>query len=113
MLGFMMDAFYTSSSFPTLNWYGSYKSPLNHIYCSYMSDDYFIAQIYDLCDLFLGSMYFKIFKFDAPTFSQGSRELISVYGRWYAGEFFSYIRIWGSNTVHLLPRIVLDHMVLQ
>ena len=29
------------------------------------------------------------------------------------GEYFSYIRIWGSNTVHLLLRIVPDRMLLQ
>ena len=34
-------------------------------------------------------------------------------GDWYVGENFSYIRIWGSNTVHMLPRIVLDRLVLE
>ena len=108
-----MDAFYASSSFPALNWCWSDKSPHVHIYCFDMWDDNFIARVYELCDLFLGSMYFKIFKDDAHAFSQGPRELISVYGDWYVGEYFSYIRIWGSNIVHLLPRIVPDRMVLQ
>ena len=36
-----------------------------------------------------------------------------MYGNWYVGEYFSYIRIWGSNVVHFLPRIVPDRMVLQ
>ena len=53
-------------------------------------------------------MYYKIFKADAPAFYEKDRELISVYGDWYVGEYFSYIRIWGSNIVHLLPIIAPD-----
>ena len=73
-----------------------------------MWDDNFIPRVYELCDMFLGSMYYKIFKANAPAFSQKERELISVYDDWYVGEYFSYIRIWGSNIVHFLPRIVPD-----
>ena len=54
-----------------------------------------------------------IFKGDAPTFSERARALISLMGDWYVGEYFSYIWIWGSNTVHLLARIVPDRMVVQ
>ena len=78
-----------------------------------MWDKIFIPQFYELCDLFLRSMYYNIFKADAPAFSESAREMISGFGDSYAGQFFSYIRIWGSNIVHLLPRIVLDRMVLQ
>ena len=73
----------------------------------------FVRRIYDICDLFLGSMYHKIFKANAPTFSAKYRALITLHGDWYVKEYFSYFRIWGSNTVHLLLRIVLDRMVLQ
>ena len=78
-----------------------------------MWEDNFVPCIYDICDLFLGSMYHKIFKADAPTFSIRTRDLISLHGDWYVGEYFSYFRIWGSNIVHLFPRVVLEHMVLQ
>ena len=78
-----------------------------------MWDGNFIPRVYELCDLFFGSMYYKIFKVDAPAFSESARELISYYGDWYVGEYLSYIRVWGRNIVHLLPRIVLDRMVLQ
>ena len=80
MSGFIMDAFCASTSFPALNWNWSDKSPPVHIYCVDMWDDNFIPQGYELCDLFLGSMYFTIFKVDAPAFSQIARELILVYG---------------------------------
>ena len=58
-------------------------------------------------------MYHKIFKADAPTFSERARALIVLHVYWYVGENFSYVRIWGSNIVHLLPRIILNRMVLQ
>ena len=108
-----MDAFCACSCFLELNWNWSEKCPLVHIYCADIWDDNFIPRVYELCDLFLTSMYYKVFKADALAFSQKARELISVYGDWYVGEYFSYIRIWGSNIVYLLPRIVLDRVVLQ
>ena len=65
-------------------------------------------------------MYHMIFKDDASAFSEKSRDLIVEYGDliveyedWYMGEYFSYFRIWGSKTVHLLMKFVLDRMVLQ
>ena len=58
-------------------------------------------------------MYHKIFKADTLAFSERARALITLHDNWYVGEYFSYIIIWGSNTVHLFPRIVLDRMVLQ
>ena len=39
--------------------------------------------------------------------------MIALHADWYVGEYFSYIIIWGSKIVHMLLRIVLDHMVLQ
>ena len=34
-------------------------------------------------------------------------------GNCYIGEYFTYIRIWGTRSVHLLPRIVPDKMALE
>ena len=108
-----MDAFCACSCFLEPNWDWKEKCPPVHIYCMNMWDENLIPRVYELCDLFLGSMYCKNFKVDAPAFSQKARELISKYGDWYVVEYFSYIRIWGSNIVHLLPRIVPDQMVLH
>ena len=113
MSGYVMDVFCGTSAFLALSWNWSKTSPPVHIYCSDMWEENFIPQIYEICDMFLGSMYHKIFKEDALAFSERAKELIALHGDWYVGEYFSYIRIWGSNTFHLLPRIVLDHMVLQ
>ena len=78
-----------------------------------MWEDNFIPQVYKICDLFLRFMYHKIFKAGALAFFERSRALISVHGDWYVGEYFSYMGIWDRNTVHFLPRIVPDRMVLQ
>ena len=34
-------------------------------------------------------------------------------GNWYVDEPFSYIRVWGGNTIHMLPNIVPNKMVLE
>ena len=50
---------------------------------------------------------------EALAFSPEATGLIGTMGDWYVGKHFSYIRIWGSNTVHMLPRIVPDRLVLE
>ena len=108
-----MDIFYVTSSFSTMGWNWTRTSPPIHIYYSDMWEDNFVPQIYEICDHFIGSMYQMFLRGDAPTFSERDRALIYLMGDWYVGEYFSYICIWGSNTVHLLPRIGPDRMVLQ
>ena len=88
-----MDVFCTTSKFPNLGWNWENNCPPVHIYCFDWWEDNFFHRIYDLCDLFLGSMYHMIFKADAPTFSAKSMALIVVHGDWYVGEYFSYFRI--------------------
>ena len=34
-------------------------------------------------------------------------------GVWYVGKSFSYIQIWGSNIVHMLPNIVPNRLVIE
>ena len=107
-----MDVFCTTSKFPNLGWNWQKNCPPIHIYYSNLWEDNFFCRIYEICDLFLGSMYHMIFKDDALAFSEKARDLIVEYGDWYMGESFSYFIIWGSTTVHLLPRFVPDRMVL-
>ena len=59
---------------------------------------------YEICEHFFGNIYFSIFKQEAPTFLAEANIFISTMGDWYVGESFSYIRIWGSNTVPMLPK---------
>ena len=99
-----------TSLFPDLCWNWQKDCPPVHIYFSDMWEDIFVPYIYDICHLFLGSMCHNIFKGNAPTFSVTTRDSISLHD---VGEYFSYFRIWGSNTVHLLSRIVPNCMVLQ
>ena len=72
-----------------------------------------MASFYDICEHFMGTIYFKIFKVEAPSFSVEATTLISTMGDWYVGESFSYIRVWSGNTVHMLTKIVPDRMVLE
>ena len=113
MSGYVMDVFCATSSFPAMGWNWSKTSPLVHIYCSDMWEDNFVPWICEICDLFLGSMYQIIFREDAPTFFERAKDLISLHGDWYVGEYLSYIRILGNNKVHMLPIILPDRLVLQ
>ena len=103
---YVIDVFCATSSFPAMGWNWTRTSPLVHIYCSDMCEDNFFHLIYEISDHLIGSIYQMIFKGDAPTFSERTRALISLMGDWYVGEYFSYIWIWGRNTVHLLSKIV-------
>ena len=34
-------------------------------------------------------------------------------GDWYVGESFTYIMVFGNNASHMLPKFVLDKLVLE
>ena len=68
---------------------------------------------YDICEHFVGNIYFSIFKEEAPSFVAEARTFIMKMGDWYVGESFSYIRIWGGNTIHMLPKVIHDRLVLE
>ena len=91
MSRYVMDVFYAFLVFPTLGWNWKKDSPPVHIYCSDMWEDNFVPWVYEICNLFLRFMYHRIFKADAPTFSQRAKALITLHGDWYGGEYFSYI----------------------
>ena len=60
-----------------------------------------------------GNIYFSIFKQEAPSFSAEAMTSISTMGDLYVYEYFWYIRIWGNNIVHMLPKIVPDGLVIK
>ena len=72
-----------------------------------------MARFYKICENFIGHIYFLIFKREAPTFLPESRNLIATMVDWYVGESFAYIRIWGSNTTRMLPKVVPDSLVIE
>ena len=110
---YVIYVFYPMFSFPTMGWNWTKTSPLIHIYCSALWEDNFIPHIHEICYQFIGLMYQIFFKGDAPNFLKRAKALISLMGDWYVGEYFPYIGFWGSNTVHWLPRILPNRMVLQ
>ena len=88
-------------------------APLVPIYYSKLWDTNYAAKLYDICEHFLTSIYFSIFKMEAPEFSTEARNFIATMGDWYVGEPFSYIIISGSNTVHMFPKIVHNRFVIE
>ena len=110
---FIYDILCAEFEYPNLGWKCSFSAPPLPIYYSELWDTNYAPRFYDICQYFLGTIYFLIFKKEAPAFSPEATGLIGTMGDWYVGENFSYIRIWGRNTVHMLPRIVLDRLVLE
>ena len=88
-------------------------APLVPIYHSVLWDTNYAARFYDICEHFLRNIYFSIFKKEAPAFSAEAKNFIATMGDWYVSESFSYIKIWGGNTVHMLPRVVPNKLVLE
>ena len=70
-------------------------------------------RFYEICENFHGRIHFLIFKRESPAFSLEAKNLIATMIDWYVGESFSYIRIWGSNTAHMLPKVVPDRLVIE
>ena len=61
---------------------------------------------------FLGVVYFSLFNKNTPRLFESTLSLVTTMSDWYYIDFFTYFRIWGSKTIHLLPRIVPNRMEL-
>ena len=72
-----------------------------------------MTQFYDICESFLGRVYFLLFNKEAPAFSPEAKSLIATMGDWYVGESFTYIRVYGNNAAHMLPKVVPNRLVLE
>ena len=42
-----------------------------------------------------------------------AKDIIANMGDWYLGESFTYIRTYGSNSAHRLPKVIPDRLVLE
>ena len=78
-----------------------------------MGHQLYVTRFYDICESFLGWVYFLIFNKETPAFFPEAKTLIATMGDWYVGESFTYIRIFGSNAAHMLPKVVPDRLVLE
>ena len=58
-------------------------------------------------------VYFLIFNKEAPAFSPEANSLVATMGDQYVVESFTYISVYGSNSSHMLPKVVLDRLVLE
>ena len=96
-----------------MGWSWVLPVPHVHIYHSELWDSNYVARFYDICESFLDRVYFLIFKKEAPAFSPKAKSLIATMGYWYVGESFTYIRVYGINDAHMLPKVVPDRLVLE
>ena len=110
---FIIDVFDTEFQYPNLGWKWTLPAPPVPIYYSALWDTNYAAMFYDICEHFTGSIYFMIFKRESLAFSKESRAFIFTMGDQYVGELFSHIRIWGGNTIHMLPKIVPNRLVIE
>ena len=108
-----MDIFCIEFCYPNMGWSWMLPAPPVHIYHSELWDTNYVTRFYDICESFLGWVYFLIFNKEAPAFSPEAKTLIATMGYWYVGESFTYIRIFSNNAAHMLPKVVPDRLVLE
>ena len=108
-----MDIFCAEFHYPNMGWDWVLAAPPMYIYHSELWDTNYVTRFYDICESILGRVYFLIFNKEAPAFSPKAKNLIATMGDWYVGESFAYIRVFGSNAAHMLPKVVPDRLVLE
>ena len=96
-----------------MGWSWVLPAPPVHIYHSELWDTNYVTRFYDICESFLGRVYFLIFNKEAPAFSPEAKTLIDAMGYWYVDESFTYIRIFGSNSAHMFPKVMPVRLVLE
>ena len=96
-----------------MGWNWVLLAPPVHIYHLELWDTNYVTRFYDICESFLSKVYFLIFNKEAHAFSPKAKTIIATMGDLYVGESFTYIRIFGSNAAHMLPKVVHDRLVLE
>ena len=77
---FIYGIFCTEFQYPNLGWNWNLPAPPVPIYYSELWDMNYVSRFYDICEHFLGSIYFSIFKKEAPAFSVKVRAFIAAMG---------------------------------
>ena len=83
-----------------------------HIYHSKLWDTNYVIRFYDICESFLGWVYFLIFNKEDPAFSPEAKALIATMGYWYVRESFTYIMVFGISVAHMFSKVMPDRLVL-
>jgi hypothetical protein len=69
---------------------------------------------YDICNYFMVPLHLILKNPLAPRLTQEAIDTIKENGDWFIDEEFSYVRIYGcEGAPHILPRYVLDRLVLR
>ena len=110
---YIVDIFCPKFHYPNLGWSRVLPALPIHIYHAELWNTNYVTKFYDICENFLGWVYFLIFKKEAPAFSPKSKNIIATMGDWYVSESFSYIRVFGISTSHMIPKVVTNRLVLE
>ena len=69
LTAFIVDVFYADFYYPNLGWSWELSAPPVHIYHSELWYSNYVTRFYDICEIFLGRVYFLIFNKEALAFS--------------------------------------------
>jgi len=72
-----------------------------------MQESHFIPHFYKICHGVILPLHQFFFNKKAPRFSKEASTELIVVGKYFAEEWFTYIRVYGSTTdPHVLPLYV-------
>ena len=80
LTAFIVDIFYAEFRYPNMGWIWVLLAPPMNIYHSELWDSNYVARFYDICEIFLGQVYFLIFKKESLAFSSEEKALIATIG---------------------------------
>ena len=72
-----------------------------------------MPNIYDICVNFFSTIYLFIFKVNELKRLEEAIQLKYTMGDWYYGQFFTYLKIWGHNSLHFLLIFIPNKVALE
>lgn len=103
MSSFVMDAICFYSKFPNMRWKWTVQNPLHiHIYHKILWESQFHPHFYKICQGVMLPIHKTVFDRTTPRFSKDSKVEILLVSRWFEVEKFTYIRVFGIMSSHIM-----------
>jgi hypothetical protein len=97
-----------------MGWTWQPTHPTIHIYYQVLREHKYTIEYQNIYEHFLATLYEFILCTLAPCMTDKTTVIIKRIGNWYPMEHGTYIRVYRAmEAPHLLPRFVLDKLVLQ
>jgi len=97
-----------------MGWAWSISNIPVQVYCKDLWENKYKRQYANICYHFFAQAFELILGKPAPILSDEAMQVLSNIGDWYIEKDFTYIRIYGATAApHLLPKFVLDRLVLR